>query len=115
MLPLEAELNRNQIPPEVAAVVVCTLVLAVRFSASVTSWIRTKDHNNLVGGVPTSRHLDGEATDLVYDDAPPALSDVNAIAADYGCHVSRELGPAHADGQKPFSHDHVQRAEPRHA
>jgi len=40
---------------------------------SVTSWIRSPNHNAALGGVPTSRHLMGLAVDVVFDnpaDAP---------------------------------------------
>lgn len=41
------------------------------FSGSVTSWVRTVEHNGAVGGVPDSAHLRGLACDVIYDGSPP--------------------------------------------
>lgn len=41
------------------------------FSASVTSWGRTVEHNRAVGGVVRSAHLAWLAVDVVYDGARP--------------------------------------------
>jgi uncharacterized protein YcbK (DUF882 family) len=43
------------------------LQLAVVVPFSVTSWLRSPARNRAVGGVPTSRHLDGAAVDVVLD------------------------------------------------
>jgi hypothetical protein len=43
----------------------------VTFSGSVTSWMRTVEHNAKVGGVEKSAHLYGVAADVVYDGSPP--------------------------------------------
>jgi uncharacterized protein YcbK (DUF882 family) len=40
-------------------------------TASVTSWIRSQQHNAHVGGATHSRHLTGLAVDVIYDDPPP--------------------------------------------
>jgi len=55
----------------------------MKFSGSVTSWIRSPNHNHLVGGVPDSLHLDGLAVDVVYDGARPG-SEADAELVAYG-------------------------------
>jgi peptidase M15-like protein len=44
---------------------------ALAFSGSVTSWVRSVDHNRKVAGVASSAHLRGLAVDMVYDGARP--------------------------------------------
>lgn len=51
-------------------------------SCSITSWIRSPEHNARVGGVPTSKHLTGLAVDAVLDS-----EDYEAFAED-----ARSLG-----------------------
>jgi hypothetical protein len=43
-------------------------ILCGRHNGSVTSWIRTEEHNKLVGGVPYSYHLMGMGCDVVLDE-----------------------------------------------
>lgn len=66
------------------------------YSASVTSWIRTPDHNIRVGGVPNSRHLLGVAADVIYDGSPPG-DQADAMLARRGLQRIRE-----------GDHDHIQ-------
>lgn len=66
------------------------------FHGSVTSWIRTTQHNRAVGGVETSPHLYGLAADIVYDEVPD-LEVAQSYAAALALHVVR----AH-------DHDHLQ-------
>ena len=66
------------------------------FSASVTSWIRSPDHNARVGGVPTSYHIRGIACDVVYDGASPGDT-ADAMLARRGLQRIRE-----------GDHDHIQ-------
>lgn len=66
------------------------------FHGSVTSWIRTPEHNRAVGGVETSPHIFGLGADVVYD-AVPELAAAQAFAAALGLHVVRE-----------HDHDHLQ-------
>jgi hypothetical protein len=37
---------------------------------SVTSWLRSQEHNAKVGGVPNSAHRYGRAIDVVWDNQP---------------------------------------------
>ncbi len=54
-------------------------VLCMNHRGSVTSWIRTRYRNELVGGLPTSLHLHGLACDIVFD--PPETPGRAATAA----------------------------------
>lgn len=65
------------------------------FSGSVTSWMRSPEHNARVGGVPTSRHLDGLAVDIVYEGARP------------GAEADRELASRGLIRIVEGDHDHV--------
>jgi uncharacterized protein YcbK (DUF882 family) len=42
-------------------------ILAESYHFSVTSWIRSPERNEILGGKPTSLHLTGEAADVVLD------------------------------------------------
>lgn len=66
------------------------------WNASVTSWIRTTEHNKAVGGVTHSAHLAGVACDVVYDEMP-ALEDVIRYGRTLDLRVIRE-----------GDHDHLQ-------
>jgi len=56
------------------------LVAAIcfRWKCSVTSWIRTEEHNKTIGGHPESLHRWGLAVDIVADDQ----NDLQWILAD---------------------------------
>src|SRR6266446_10137368 len=41
---------------------------AMQVPFTVTSWWRTTEHNAAVGGLPNSRHLTGDAIDVVWQD-----------------------------------------------
>lgn len=47
---------------------IAILLLVGQVDFSVTSWIRTEKRNHMVGGVETSKHLTGQAVDIVLDD-----------------------------------------------
>lgn len=75
----------------------CSVVVyCAALGGSVTSWVRTKGHNEAVGGVPGSAHRFGLAVDVVYD-APVSLEDAKFFAARLGLRVIRES-----------DHDHLQ-------
>lgn len=81
-----------------------------RWGGSVTSWIRTAEHNSKAGGVGASKHLMGLAVDVAYDKDFPPLSDLIPLAAAFGCRVVREpAGAAHSTGP----HDHFEVIVPR--
>jgi len=42
-------------------------ILAKNWNGSVTSWVRSSGHNQSVGGVSNSRHLEGLAVDMVFE------------------------------------------------
>jgi hypothetical protein len=63
---------------------------------SVTSWIRSKERNAHVGGVPSSLHRAALAVDVVYD-TPISPVMVDQIALHLGLEVVHER-----------DHDHVQ-------
>ena len=48
-----------------------------RFNGSITSWRRSKKHNDEIGGHPNSRHLYGWAVDVVLDNSEDTLSFIN--------------------------------------
>lgn len=75
----------------------CVYNVCAFYKGSVTSWIRTPQHNAEVKGVSASKHLAGEACDVVYDGAPPRLDVLQAFCDRYGVKVVREA-----------SHDHLQ-------
>lgn len=66
------------------------------YQGSVTSWIRSAEHNAAVGGVRTSKHVDGLAVDVKYDSAvPPPYAEVQAMAYQFGCKLVREKDHDH--------------------
>ncbi len=71
-----------------------------RMRGSVTSWIRTPEHNALVGGALESAHLYQLGADVVYEPAPrPDEAKGKAAAARLGLTLIRE-----------GDHDHLQPA-----
>ncbi len=69
------------------------VTLGLRYSFSVTSWIRSGARNRRVGGNPNSRHLLGLAVDVVLDrpaDTKVFMSDCRRLglrAIDEGDHI----------------------------
>jgi len=51
----------------------CKAVFAIckLYGGSVTSWIRSREHNQKVGGLQRSFHVIGLAVDIVLDDSTP--------------------------------------------
>jgi len=51
--------------------------LCEEFGGSITSWVRTKKRNTMVGGHPRSRHMTGFGVDVVLDEETsiPAFRD----------------------------------------
>jgi len=45
-----------------------SMIICLRWRASVTSWGRTEKRNHFVGGVPGSYHLTWQGIDAVLDD-----------------------------------------------
>jgi uncharacterized protein YcbK (DUF882 family) len=74
-------------------------LLAVLFPLSVTSWLRSRKHNEQVGGVTNSRHLLGLAVDVVLDDTTQT-AEFRVLAIQLGLQVIIE-------------EDHVHVQEPR--
>jgi len=75
--------------------------LTARYFCSVTSWYRTTHHNVAVGGCPHSKHLSGDAVDVVYDPGVhqwPTLGTLQEWCRVLGYRVIREA-----------THDHFER------
>ena len=62
----------------------------------VTSWVRSPEHNAAVGGLPNSKHLTGDAIDVVWTPLP-SRDAVAAFCARHGVRLVRE-----------HDHDHFQ-------
>jgi len=62
---------------------------------SVTSWVRSKAHNAKVGGVPNSKHVTGQAIDVVWDIAPPPLEKLKPYLLDMEVKLVREKDHDH--------------------
>ncbi len=84
--------------------------LAINYSASVTSWWRSRAHNatpamQAQGSRPNSLHLSGDAIDVVYDDpgAAPPLNVLASVAALYDCRIRREKSHDHIEPAKPWA------------
>lgn len=80
--------NSSPLPPSKSSLDVGEFARAVRaycmkFSGSVTSWIRSAEHNHDVGGVPDSLHLLGLAVDVTYDGGRPG-TEADAELASWG-------------------------------
>lgn len=72
----------------------------LKFSGSVTSWLRSPNHNHLVGGVANSQHLTGEAVDVVYDGARPG-AEADAELAQWGLLRIKENDHDHIMAPRP--------------
>lgn len=68
----------------------CQAVFAIckLYGGSVTSWIRSREHNQKVGGLQRSFHVIGLAVDIVLDDSTPEK--VQAII-DYAKHYRLQV------------------------
>ncbi len=75
-------------------------LLAVIFPFSVTSWLRSRRHNESVGGVKDSRHLLGLAVDVVFDPGVDT-ADFQLLATGLGLEVIVEGDHLHV--QEPRS------------
>ncbi len=93
---------------EIACLLAGAMQLCFKYRGSVTSWVRSEVHNALVGGSPASKHLTGEAVDIVWDsltgqpqsthsEVAPPLEDLQREARSFGARVFREL-----------THDHIE-------
>ncbi len=80
------------------------LELLLKYGGSVTSWVRSVDHNASVGGEATSQHLAGLAVDAVFGD-PGAREAFVKEAAAAGLHLLEEADHVHVQalpkGVKP--------------
>ena len=76
------------------------LVIAIRWGGSVTSWIRSPFHNKKVGGHPKSRHLYGEAVDLVFDTIEGKKNAIEQFQRK-GYHVLDEKDHVHVQIKRP--------------
>ena len=52
---------------KISSLITKVLILRKSHEFSVTSWLRTIDRNDLVGGLPKSLHLSGLAVDVILD------------------------------------------------
>jgi len=68
--------------------------LALLFDLSVTSWIRSREHNRSLDGVADSRHLLGLAVDIVLDDFRET-ADFRIHAVSLGLQVFHEVDHLH--------------------
>lgn len=65
------------------------VVLCLRWQMSVTSWVRSFDHNRDVGGNDNSLHLWGLAVDVVpdnWDNIDEILRDIKSVGLHYLVH-----------------------------
>ncbi len=69
----------------------------------VTSWIRSATRNARVGGCLHSKHLTGDAVDVVYDGPPPILDVVRSFFGPHARVIREEVTGV-------FSHDHIESA-----
>ena len=74
----------------------CILTLALRFRFSVTSWGRSAPHNQLVGGLPDSFHLDFRAVDVELDPKQDRAAFIKR-AGQLGLEVTTEGGYLHLE------------------
>src|SRR3981189_3224326 len=56
----------------------------------VTSWWRTAEHNAEVGGMPTSKHLTGDAIDVIWKGDGPDDGILRSVATGANVRVVRE-------------------------
>lgn len=73
-----------------------------RYKGSVTSWGRTTKRAMAVGGFAGDPHTWWVGADMVYDDAPPDLAELQIIAKAVGLKVIREDAKPH-DHFQPWS------------
>jgi hypothetical protein len=72
------------------------LPLCDAFGGSVTSYFRTEAHNLQVGGVGSSRHVTGEAMDVLWEGGNwPDLATLQAWCLPYSVQVVRERAKNH--------------------
>ena len=76
------------------------LIIAIRCGGSVTSWIRSVEHNKKVGGHPLSRHIFGEAVDLVFDTQKDKEEAIQQFLRK-GYHVLDEKDHVHVQIKRP--------------
>jgi len=67
----------------------------------VTSWWRTEQHNREVGGLPNSKHLTGDAIDVVWQDAQPDPGALLRMCARYELRLVREGDHEHFQFEVP--------------
>lgn len=90
-------LPANRAESEVTAFALALYRYCRYFGGSVTSWLRTADHNSQVGGLPGSLHLLALGADVVFD-SPRLDSDVrHSMASSLGLRLVVES-----------DHDHLQ-------
>lgn len=77
-----------------AGFLVLMLSLSMRYRFSVTSWIRTPDRNQAVGGHPDSFHMVGMAVDIVFD-RPEDMEKFLEKASRYGLRAIDEKDHVH--------------------
>lgn len=77
-------------------------LLCTHYACSVTSWWRSARHNREKGGQADSRHVYGEAIDVVWDTEPMPLVLLQSMATPFCVRVVREK-----------DHDHFQSTLPK--
>jgi hypothetical protein len=78
----------------------CKAVFAIckLYGGSVTSWIRSREHNEKVGGLQRSFHVLGLAVDIVLDDSTPErIHSVIDYASQYHLQVIDEKSHLHIE------------------
>jgi hypothetical protein len=79
----------TQVPPDevdIRPLIVAVLGACFKWRGSVTSWVRSPEHNMWVGGRPTSKHLQGRAIDVIWQqqwpERVPELAEIVAYVKD---------------------------------
>ena len=75
------------------------LELCENYKLSVTSWLRSKEHNAAIDGVPNSQHLKGLAVDVVLDDPTLALTFMQE-AVHFGLQATNEKTHIHVQAPR---------------
>jgi hypothetical protein len=100
----------NQIPPDevdIRPLIVAALGACFKWGGSVTSWVRSPEHNLWVGGKPNSKHLQGRAVDVVWGNVWGNQLGVGPGLAELQDYMKEMAGSAVRVLREP-THDHFE-------